>query len=101
MGTIRAIPKPQSYVTEWEAIQITGSTDDLVILRRLVKNTPWLLQIVLLANDAMTFMFTRTHSAGMEQWTVGLGDWVVKSPHDKFWFMSESEFQGEFTWVKK
>lgn len=97
MGTVQALPKPDSYVIEWEAIQIKGA-EDYVPLRRLMKNSPWAVQIVLEEGDAVAFLFTTMHPTGVEQWNMGASEWVVKSPHNRWWFMSDSEFQSQFTW---
>lgn len=97
MGTVLALPKPDAYVIEWEAVQI-NSAEAFGSLRRLVKNSPWAAQMVLEKDDVVLFVFTTMHPTGMEQWTMGISDWVVKSPHGKFWFMSESEFQSQFSW---
>lgn len=97
MGTVQALPKPDSYVTEWEAIQVNGA-GEFASLRRLVKNSPWAVQIVLEIDDAVKFLFTTMHPTGVEQWAMGVNDWVVKSPHGRFWFMSDVEFTSQFTW---
>ena len=97
MGTVQALPKPDAYVNDWEALQIIGA-EEFGALRRLVKNSPWAVQMVLEREDAVMFVFTTMHPTGMEQWTMGNTDWVVKSPHGKFWFMSDSEFLSQFTW---
>lgn len=95
MVTVRANPKEDSYVIEWAAIQIKGAEDHLSI-KRLCRNTPWAVQIVLEENDEVTFLFTQVQSGIIEQWPVKVGDWVVKSPHGKFWFMDNSEFLSQF-----
>lgn len=97
MGTVQALPKPDSYVIEWEALQIKGA-DDFPTLRRMAKNSPWAVQVVLEREDQVVFVFTTMHPTGVEQWTMTLNSWVVKSPHGRWWFMSESEFQSQFTW---
>lgn len=96
MGIVQALPKPDAYVIEWEAIQIRGA-EDFLALRRLVKNSPWAVQMVL-ELDGTHLVFTTMHPTGLEQWTMKASDWVVKSPHGRFWFMSDSEFKSQFTW---
>ena len=97
MGIVLALPKPDSYVTEWEAVQV-GGAEDFATLRRLVKNSPWAVQMVLGQDDMVDYVFTTMHPTGMEQWTMKVTDWVVKSPHGRWWFMSDGEFLSQFTW---
>lgn len=94
MGTVQALPRPDSYVLDWEAVNITGP-GDLNTIKRLTRNTGWIVQLDL---DKEAFVFTLPHPSGIEQWTAHPGDWVVKSPHGKFWFMGQDEFHSQFTW---
>lgn len=93
-STLLAIPKPESYVTEWSAVQNDGP-ESFGAMRKLVRHTPWVVQMVL-DDDGVTYLFTQTTPTGLVQWPVKIGEWLVKSPHDKFWFMSESEFRSQF-----
>jgi hypothetical protein len=95
MSTVNAVPRKDSYVIEWAAVQITGAEAHSAI-KRLFKNSPWVAQMVLEANDEVVFVFTNVHPTGMEQWTLRPGDWVVKSPHGKFWFMDNAEYESQF-----
>lgn len=94
--TVKVTPKPESYVTEWEAVQITGSASHGAI-RRLTKNTPWNVQMTL-DEDSMAFVFTQVVGGSVEQWRAEVGSWVVRSPHGRFWFMSDGEFHDQFDW---
>lgn len=95
MTTVQAIPKPDSYVVEWAAVQVCGAEDHYAV-RRLCRNSPWQVQIVLEENDQVTFLFTQVTATGLEQWPLTCGSWVVKSPHGKFWFMDDEEFKSQF-----
>lgn len=95
MGTaVLAIPKPDSYVNEWAAVQNDGA-EAFAPIRRLVKGSRWQVQIDL-SDDGVRYVFTST-AHGLEQWTLEAYEWVVKSPHGKFWFMGVEEFQSQFT----
>lgn len=95
MTTVNAIPRPDSYVIEWAAVQVCGP-DDHMAVKRLCRHSPWNVQIVLEENDTVTFLFTQVTNNGIEQWPMRCGDWVVKSPHGRFWFMSDEEFRSQF-----
>ena len=88
-------PKPGSYVLEWEAVQVCGA-DCFPAVRRLLKGSPWVAQLNLTDHGAEVVV-SQVTPTGIDQWHVQPGEWVVKSPHGRFWFMSESEFDGEFT----
>lgn len=93
--TVNAKPKPDSYVIEWAAIQVCSAGDHMAI-KRLCRHTPWNIQIVLEEDDTVSFVFTQVTNTGIEQWTMKCGDWIVKSPHGKFWFMDDEEFKDNF-----
>lgn len=95
MGSVKVEPKSDSYVIEWEAVRSEGA-GSFASFRRLVKNTSWTVQMVLERDDITLYVFTTMHPTGIEQWNVWPGEWVVKSPNGRFWFMSESEFQSQF-----
>jgi hypothetical protein len=95
MGSILAIPTEGSYVLEWQAVQLQGALTDHVALRRLFDNTQWNVRMGV-QMDHVDFTFTLSHGSRLEQWDLSDGDWVVKSPHGRFWFMSNSEFRENF-----
>lgn len=99
MGTLQAIPKPESYVLEWEAVQLDGGGTSLMTVRRLLKNTPWLVRFNLVVTEnKVEYNFIAVHGAGgLEEWNLSTRDWIVKSPHGKVWFMGDSEFRSQFT----
>lgn len=93
MGTVLAHPKPESYVNEWVAIRFDPS-EGAGPVKLMLKGTPFSIfsgaiqgsKSYLIASDGASF------------WTINAGEWVVKSPHDKVWFMGESEFESQFNW---
>jgi hypothetical protein len=87
-------PKQGSYVTEWEAVQVCGA-DCFPAVRRLLKGSPWVAQLILTDKGAHITV-TQMTPMGMDHWNVMPGEWVVKSPHGRFWFMSETEFLDQF-----
>ena len=95
MGSILAVPKEDSYVLEWQAVQLQGALTDHGALRRLFHNTQWNVRMGV-QMDHVDFTFTLSHGSRLEQWDLSDGDWVVKSPHGRFWFMSNSEFRENF-----
>lgn len=97
MSTVEAIPKPGSYVIEWQAVQVEGA-ESYGSIRVLMKHSPWIVQMNMTEFDAVEFLFTTQHAGVMEQWKSTPGDWIVRSPHGRFWFMSDEEFKSEFTW---
>lgn len=99
MSTMEAIPKVGSYVLDWEAVQLDSGGNDVLAVRRLLKNTPWIVQLNLLVREnKVKYNFVAVHGGGgIEQWELETGDWVVKSPHGKVWFMGDEEFRSQFT----
>lgn len=95
MSGILAVPKEGSYVNEWTAVQLQGALTDHSALRRLFHNTMWNVRMGV-EIDHVKFTFTLSHGNHLEQWDMSDGDWVVKSPHGKFWFMDNSEFRDNF-----
>lgn len=93
MSALLVHPKPGSYVGEWAAVQIADA-DSYSSIKVLMKNSPWIAQMDI-SND-VRFVFTQSHAGSIEQWVLGVGSWVVKSPHGKFWFMDNSEFLSQF-----
>jgi hypothetical protein len=49
-----------------------------------------------LTNKGAFIMCTQLVNGVVQQWKTAPGDWIVKSPHGKFWFMSEDEFHSQF-----
>lgn len=95
MGSILAVPMEDSYVLEWQAVQLQGALTDHGALRRLFDNTMWNVRMGV-QMDHVDFTFTLSHGGRLEQWDLSDGDWVVKSPHGRFWFMSNHEFRDNF-----
>lgn len=96
MSAEMVYPRPGSYVNEWAAVQITGA-ESYSAVKILMKHSPWVVQMNLGADDQAEFLFTAQHAGVIEQWKQTAGDWVVKSPHGKFWFMDNDEFRHEFS----
>lgn len=100
--SVLAIPNPDSYVLEWEAIQLAGDGSNLSAVKRMLKNSPWVGQMDVLETGILKFVFTRTHGGGgVEQWKLDADDWIVRSPFDKFWFMGPAEFHSQFRTVDR
>lgn len=87
-------PKPGSYVTEWEAVQVCGATC-FPLVRRLLSGSPWVAQIDL-GDDGAAVICSQVTPVGIRQERLAQGDWLVRSPHGRFWFMSEIEFHDQF-----
>jgi hypothetical protein len=87
-------PKPDSYVTEWEAVQFDPTGYNRV--KGILRNSPWLVQLRI---DGPEVVVTRINTGTAETWTIKLGDWVVRSPHGRYWFMSNDEFVSQFNVV--
>ncbi len=85
-------PKPDSYVTEWEAVQFDPTGFGRI--KRLMRNSPWTVQLLV---DGPTVVLMQIHNGTVERWELNLGDWAVRSPHGKYWFMSNDEFVSQFT----
>jgi hypothetical protein len=86
-------PKPGSYVTEWEAVQVDVS--DFAGIKRIMRGSPWLVQIVL-DDDGAHVLCTQIQNGQIEKWVSRSGDWIVRSPHGKYWFMGDIEFRDQF-----
>jgi len=84
-------PKPGSYVTEWEAVQFDPNAYGRIKI--LMRNSPWTVQLLV---DGPTVVLMQIHNGTIERWELNLGDWVVKSPHGRYWFMPDSEFRDQF-----
>lgn len=95
MGMHGVTPKPESYVNEWAAVRVDGA-ESYSTIRILSRNSPWIVQMDLAESDGVRFVFTKQNGSTMEQWVAEVGDWVIKSPHGKFWFMDEAEFRANF-----
>lgn len=92
-------PRIGSYVTEWEAVQFDGANVGAV--RGILRNSPWVMHLNLTDSGAF-IMVTQVNNGQLQQWTVSPMDWVVRSPHGKYWFMSTSEFESQFhVWADK
>lgn len=87
-------PKPGSYVTEWEAVQI-NIPGGLPSLKKLLRLSPWMVQVDL-GEDDPKVVFTQITNGQIERWELNHGEWVVKSPHGRFWFMGQTEFASQF-----
>lgn len=96
MSAIRVEPVPGSYVSDWAAVLVEGP-DSYAALKVLLKHSPWIVQMEPDEMVGVKFLFTTQHAGVIEQWKSTPGDWVVKSPHGKFWFMSGDEFRHEFS----
>ena len=86
------IPRPESYVLEWEAVQVCGA-ECFPTVRKLLRGSPWVAQLDLAEGDVVCSQVT---PVGIVQEKLAMGDWLVKSPHGRFWFMSEPEFTSQF-----
>lgn len=86
-------PKPGSYVTEWEAVQFDPNAFGKI--KVLMRNSPWSVQL-LVEGDIVAIVIMQIHNGTVERWDLKLGDWIVKSPHGRYWFMSHDEFQSQF-----
>jgi len=89
-------PRIGSYVTEWEAIQF--DVDQFGNVRKLLRGSSWVAQLIL--DEAPYVQCTRVRpNTIFEMEKTYPGDWIVKSPHGRIWFMSDPEFQSQFhTW---
>jgi hypothetical protein len=87
-------PKQGSYVTEWEAVQVCGA-DCFPTVRKLLRGSPWVAQIDLSGQGA-SVVCSQVTPVGITQERLEPGDWLVRSPHGRFWFMSEAEFLDQF-----
>lgn len=92
MGTVQVTPKGNSYVQEWVAIQFIH-TDGVGPVRKVLKGSPWELFEAVIDGTEASFLLA---SKGNQAWRINHGDWVVRSPHDKVWFMGHSEFLSQF-----
>lgn len=95
MGTVLAHPRPQSYCTEWSAAKFVAA-EGVNVIKLLLKGTPWSIFSGTLQGDESYIVATDGHN---QFWRINPGDWVIRSPHDKVWFMSHGEFESQFTWV--
>jgi hypothetical protein len=86
-------PKMGSYVTEWEAVQFDAS--DFRAFKKLARGSSWAVQL-LLTDEGAKAVFTSMVNGSVEQWFVAEGEWAVKSPHGRFWFMDDREFRSQF-----
>ena len=86
-------PREGSYVTEWEAVQFDG--ENLTAVRGILRHSPWTMHLDLTDNGAF-IMCSQMIGGLLQQWKTGPGDWIVKTPHGRFWFMSDGEFQSQF-----
>jgi len=92
-------PRIGSYVTEWEAVQFDGA--NLAAVRGILRYSPWTMHLDLTDNGAV-ILCTQMINGLLQQWKTTVGDWIVKSPHGRFWFMDDSEFQSQFNqWAGK
>lgn len=92
MGTIQVEPKAGAYVDQWVAVQFLAE-EGILPVKKLLKGSPWsILEAALLGSTEAFVVLIR----GTEVWRVNHGDWVVKTPHDKVWFMGEAEFASQF-----
>jgi len=93
---VLAIPKPDSYVSEWSALR-WQAVEGLQPVKRFLRYSGWVTQLVI-TDVSVTVVATCVHHNEIEQWTVADGDWIVKSPFGKVWFMGDTEFKSQFTW---
>lgn len=93
--TIRVEPRPDSYTNEWAAVRWTGP-ESFPAIKRLLRNTPWVVQLHLDDPKGPAAVLTQIHPTGVESWRLYEGEWMIKSPHDKIWTMSPSEFEANF-----
>lgn len=90
-------PKLGSYVTEWEAVQFDGTNFSAV--KVLLKHSPWTVYFDLSDTNVVC---TQVVQGSVQQWRTAVGEWIVRSPHGRFWFMGEEEFASQFnTWAGK
>lgn len=92
MGIVQVTPKPESYCTEWTALKF-NAVEGMAAAKKLLKGSPWSLYIVVGDTVDPYLVFQDGHSGPQ---TVHHGEWIVKSPHGKFWFMPEEEFLSQF-----
>jgi len=86
-------PKEGSYVIEWEALRFDGANFSEV--RKILKGSDWVAQMMLL-DVGSEVVISQMIAGQMVQWSVKPGEWIVKSPHGRFWFMGEAEFHSQF-----
>lgn len=94
MGTIQCHPKPDSYVVEWVALQF-NPVEGILPLKIVLKDTPWSILEATLLGSSEAFVIV---AQGAKFWRVNSSDWVVKSPYGNVYFMSQAEFESNFTW---
>lgn len=94
---VLAIPQSDSYVLEWQAHRFDAS-EGLAPVKRLMSKSPWAIRL-LIDDDGAHVVSVIVHPSGeIESWKTDHGDWIVRSPHGKFWFMSHEEFTSQFVW---
>lgn len=93
MGIVQAFPKPDSYCTEWIALKFNAA-EGVFPVKKMMKGSPWSIHIVLGDTADPYIVATSTY----ETVVVHHGEWLVRSPHGKFWFLSDDEFQRQFTY---
>lgn len=94
---VLAIPNSESYVLEWQAHRFDAA-EGMAPVKRLMSKSPWAIRL-LIDDDGIHIISVLVHASGeIESWQTSHGDWIVRSPHNKFWFMSNDEFRSQFTW---
>jgi hypothetical protein len=88
-------PKPDAYVNEWVALEWVGP-ESFAGVKRLIAKSPWVVQLYLDDPKGPSAILTQVHPSGVETWRLGEGDFLVKSPHGKFWIMGDEELQSQF-----
>lgn len=101
MGLVQASPKDGAYVTEWVALRFDGANFGLA--KRLMANSQCVARIVLdgaaEGPSSAWIAVTQVHGNGVQTFEVKQGDWIIRSPHGRFWFMDDSEYTSQFEWT--
>jgi hypothetical protein len=93
MGTVQCQPKPWSYTIEWVALQFDPS-EGIVSMKKLLRGTDWSIAEATINGAESQVVCAK----GGELWRLNPGDWVIRTPYDKVWFMGDTEFQTNFDW---
>lgn len=94
MGIVQVHPRPESFCVEWNALKYNAA-DGIIGAKKLAKNSKWQIHVVVGEAEDPYLVFM----SDAETKVVHHGDWIIRSPHGKFWFMEESEFNEQFTYI--
>ncbi len=74
--TFRVEPRPESYCAEWVAVRWDGA-ETFPAVKRLVRNTPWVVQLHLDDPSGPSAVLTQIHPTGVESWRLAAGEIMV------------------------